>query len=184
MSISACWPPQNPFYRRIFENQKGLGTSFQATFLIDFFDKKIHFVILHKLAKFHYQIVFTSQVIKQYVFRVSWLGISWCHDVWIFRKLKFDYLKNEKSFRSAIKKSFSLVLQVVSFRHPKRTSKNLADTAFKVQKLGNSLTLFAKRVCAVFFCFSMPSFVAWILWPELRIYSQGVWFFDKVENII
>ena len=58
-------------YRRIFENQKGLGTSFQATFLIDFFDKKIHFVILHKLAKFHYQIVFTSQVIKQYVFRVS-----------------------------------------------------------------------------------------------------------------
>ena len=115
-------------YRRIFENQKGLGTSFQATFLIDFFDKKIHFVILHKLAKFHYQIVFTSQVIKQYVFRVSWLGISWCHDVWIFRKLKFDYLKNEKSFRSAIKKSFSLVLQVVSFRHTKRTSKNLADT--------------------------------------------------------
>ena len=29
----------------------------------------------------------------------------------------------------------------------------------------------------------MPYFVVWILWPELRIYSQGVWFFDKFENI-
>ena len=112
------------------------------------------------------------------MFRVSWLGISWCHDVWIFRKLKFDYVRNEKSFRSEIKK------ELVSFRHTKRTSKNLADTTFKVQKLGDSFTLFAKRFCAVFFCFSMPSFVAWILWPELRIYWQGVWFFDKVENII
>ena len=34
------------------------------------FDKKFHFVILHKLSKFHYQTVFTSQVI-QYVFHVS-----------------------------------------------------------------------------------------------------------------
>ena len=46
------------------ENQKEPGTSLQAIFLIEFFDKKIYFVILHKLAKFHYQPVFTSQVIK------------------------------------------------------------------------------------------------------------------------
>ena len=39
------------------------------------FDKKICFVILHQLAKFHYQAVFISQVIQQYVFRVSCVGI-------------------------------------------------------------------------------------------------------------
>ena len=31
--------------------------------------------MLHKLAKFHHQTVFTSQVIQQDVFRVSCLGI-------------------------------------------------------------------------------------------------------------
>ena len=40
------------------------GTSFQATFFIEFFDKKFSFVILHKVAKCHYQTVFTSQPIK------------------------------------------------------------------------------------------------------------------------
>ena len=29
----------------------------------------------------------------------------------------------------------------------------------------------------------MPNFVVWILWPELQIYSQGVWFFIKFKNI-
>ena len=31
---------------------------------------------------------------------------------------------------------------------------------------------------------SIPYFVVWILWPEFWIYSQGVWFFNKFENII
>ena len=48
----------------ILGNQKGPGTSLQATFFIEFFDKKFYFVILHKLAKFHYQTVFTSQIIQ------------------------------------------------------------------------------------------------------------------------
>ena len=39
------------------------------------FDKNFYFVILYKLAKLHYQIVFTSQVIQQNVFRVSCFGI-------------------------------------------------------------------------------------------------------------
>ena len=30
----------------------------------------------------------------------------------------------------------------------------------------------------------MSYFVVWILWPELRICSLGVWFSDKFENII
>ena len=42
--------------------------------------------------------------------------------------LKFDYLKNEKSFRSKI--NIFLASQVLSFRHTKQTSKNVADTAF------------------------------------------------------
>ena len=54
------------------------------------------------------------------MFHVSCLGICWRHDIWIFGKLKFDYLKNEKSFRSEIKKTFFRVYQVFSFRHTKR----------------------------------------------------------------
>ena len=61
------------FIQRIlfFKTLKGPDTSF-----IEFSDKKIYFVILHKLAKFHYQTVFTSQVIQLYVFCVSCLGIG------------------------------------------------------------------------------------------------------------
>ena len=64
------------------------------------------------------------------MFRVSCLGIWWLHNIWISENLKFDYLKNEKSFRSEIK-IFCLALQVYSFRHTKQTSKNVADTIFK-----------------------------------------------------
>ena len=47
-----------------FENKKGPGTSVQATFVIKFFDKKISFVILHKLVIFDYQIKFIFHVIQ------------------------------------------------------------------------------------------------------------------------
>ena len=50
------------------------------------------------------------------MFHVSCLGIRWCHDIWIFEKLKFDYLKNEKRFRSEVKK---------------QTSENKEDTTLK-----------------------------------------------------
>ena len=40
------------------------GISFQATFFTEFFDKKIYFLVLHKLATFNYQTVFTSDVIQ------------------------------------------------------------------------------------------------------------------------
>ena len=49
---------------QIFENEKGPGTSFQAIFSIEFYDKKSYLVMLHKLAKFHYQAMFASQVIQ------------------------------------------------------------------------------------------------------------------------
>ena len=62
--------------------------------------------MLHKLVKFRYQTAFTSQVIQQYVFRISCLGIWWRHDIGISKMLKFDYHKSEKSFQSKIKGIF------------------------------------------------------------------------------
>ena len=56
--------------------------------------------MLHKLAKFHHLHMFTSQVIQYNVVRVWCLGIWWWHNIWISEKVKFDYLKNEKSFWS------------------------------------------------------------------------------------
>ena len=56
--------PQIPSYRGFFKNSKGPKTSFRAKFFIEFFDEEFLFVILHKLAKFHYQTLFTSQVIQ------------------------------------------------------------------------------------------------------------------------
>ena len=52
------WPPQTPFNKCFFENLKRPATS-----SIEPFDKKCYFM-LHNLAKFHYQTVFTSQVIQ------------------------------------------------------------------------------------------------------------------------
>ena len=37
------------------------------------------------------------------MFRVLCLGIWWRHDIWIPENLKFDYLKNKKSFWFEIK---------------------------------------------------------------------------------
>ena len=65
---------------------------------VEFFDKTFSFVIWNKLAKFHYQIVFTSQVIHQVAFLVLYLGIWWRHEIWISKILKFDFLDNKKSF--------------------------------------------------------------------------------------
>ena len=52
------------FLQRILWKLKGPETSFQATFFIEFYDKKSYLVILHKLAIFHYQAVSASQVIQ------------------------------------------------------------------------------------------------------------------------
>ena len=63
---SACW---FLFTEDSLKIKKSV-TSFQATFFIEFVDEKFYFVILCKLAKFHYQTVFTSQVPK-------WLFQEW-----------------------------------------------------------------------------------------------------------
>ena len=43
------------------------------------------------------------------------------HDIWISEKLKFDYLKNEKSYPSEIKNVFPCLLSAL-FRYTKQTS--------------------------------------------------------------
>ena len=64
------------------------------------------------------------------MFRVSCLWIWWRHNISISKMLKFDYLKNEKSFRSEIKSIFPC-FAMLSFIHTKQTSKNVVDTTFK-----------------------------------------------------
>ena len=44
--------------------KKGLELVYRPHFFIEFFDKKLSFVILHKQAKFHYQTVSISQVFQ------------------------------------------------------------------------------------------------------------------------
>ena len=51
-------------YRGFFKNKKRTGTSFQATFFVEFLDKHFSLVILHKVTKFHSQTMSTYQVIQ------------------------------------------------------------------------------------------------------------------------
>ena len=83
--------------------KKGLELASRLYFLYNFLIKNFIFTFI---SKFHYQTVFTYQVIQQNVFRVSCISIWWRHDICISENLKFDYLKNEKSFRSEIKSIF------------------------------------------------------------------------------
>ena len=52
-------------------------------------------------------------------------------------KLKFDYSKNEKNFRSEIK-TFFLASKVLFFRQTKQTIKKVADTTFKISCYGSN----------------------------------------------
>ena len=36
-----------------------------------------------------------------------------CHGIWISEKLEFDYLKNEKSFQTEMKNSFSCFISAL-----------------------------------------------------------------------
>ena len=59
------------FLQRTFSKNEP-RTSFRAPFFVEHFDKNFPFEMLHKLAKCHYQTVFTSQVIWENVFLVSY----------------------------------------------------------------------------------------------------------------
>ena len=68
------------------------------------------------------------------MFHVSCLGIWWQYDISVPGKLKswnliISRTKGAFDVKSEI---FFLVLQMVSFRHKRQTSKNVADTIFKL----------------------------------------------------
>ena len=60
------------------------GTSFHATFLIEFFDKKSSFAIFHKLAKFHYRTLLLPSLFSKmcFVFHAQAFETSWHLNVW------------------------------------------------------------------------------------------------------
>ena len=64
MSKEAGRLPKNLFCRGFLENKKEPETIFQASSMVEFSDKFFSFVILHKLAKFHYQSILNSQAIQ------------------------------------------------------------------------------------------------------------------------
>ena len=66
------------------------------------------------------------------MFGISCLDIWWRHNIWISKKLKFPYLRNERSFSN--EKPFALVSHVPSLKLTKQTSKNVVYTIFKSKK--------------------------------------------------
>ena len=52
-------------------------------------------------------------------------------DIMTFEYLKFDYLRNEKNFRSKTENIFPCFTSTLS-RHAKQISKNVVDTTFKL----------------------------------------------------
>ena len=71
---------QLPFYRKFFIDKNGPRTSLQATVFAELFDKNFSSEILHKLAKYHYKTVLTSQVVQENAFLVPCWGI-WCQEI-------------------------------------------------------------------------------------------------------
>ena len=117
--------------------------------------------MLHKLVNFHHQVVFLPTLFN-IDFNISCLAISWRHDIWISKKLKYDYLKNKKSFRSSIN-LFFLVLKVLLFRQTKKNSKNIADKT--------------SQAC-VFLCFLFFFFTKW------QPLNKGFYFISKALFIV
>ena len=94
------------FSQRILWKLKGPGTSSKVTFFIDFFDNFFSFVLFHDWPNFITKLCLFPKLFNKTCFVIHCLGNWWRHVIWISEKLKFDYLKNEKSFRSEIKNIF------------------------------------------------------------------------------
>ena len=103
------------------------GTSLQEKFFIWFFDQKNCFIILHKLVRCHYQTVYFSiyaiKCVSCFMLR-HW----WRYEIWISEKLNISIMTRPFEVKW---NTFFFVSQVLSFRLPKQTSKNVTDTTFK-----------------------------------------------------
>ena len=112
------------------------------------------------------------------MFRVSCfrhLMTSWHLNIW---NLKFDYLKNEKSFRIEIKNIF-FVSQVLSVRHINQTSKNVAESTFNDKIMNSdctfSLLILNKLTCVILSLWIIKNFVQ-IFLTALGNVSKTYWF--------
>ena len=98
--------------------------------------------------------------------------------------ITFNFCQNFKNYHGIkLNKTYLNMFSI-----PSRTVSRYLNFYFwlKIQKPEDTfiaLHSFGKRFYVTFFYVSMPYFVVWILWPELRIFSQGVWFLNKSENI-
>ena len=73
-----------------------------------------------------YSPIYSVKCVSNFMFRI-W----WHHDIWISKNLKSDYLKNEKRFWNEMKTLIFFLKKVLSFKHIKQTSKDVADKTFK-----------------------------------------------------
>ena len=71
-----------------------------------------------------------AKLFNNYVFCFSYSGIWRCHDIWISEKLKVDISRTKRAFEVKWK-TFFLVSKVLSIRHTKQISKNVADTTLR-----------------------------------------------------
>ena len=84
------------------QTQEGLELGFQVPVFAKFSDNFFSFLIWHKLARFHSQTMYFPSYSVKRISCFCW-GIWCCHEIWISKILKFDFLENKKSFWSEIK---------------------------------------------------------------------------------
>ena len=68
ISKSVCRLTQIFSHGEFSKNRKGTRSLSKVTFFVEFYDRNFSFVILHKLAKFHKETVFTSQIFSKMYF--------------------------------------------------------------------------------------------------------------------
>ena len=97
----------NSFLHSIFwKYTKGLDLVSRPQFSQNFFNEKFFFVILHKLAKFHYQTVyFPSYSIKCVLWFTAWAFVTPYLNIW---KIKIWLSQEQKELSKWSKKHFSL----------------------------------------------------------------------------
>ena len=112
MPKSACTPLQIPYYRGFFKNEKGAGSSFQATFFIEFFDKKF-FCNITKTGKISspdclYFSIYSVKFVLCFILRrfmTTWHLNIWKVKIWLSQEWKELSKWNKKHFYLFLKRS-------------------------------------------------------------------------------
>ena len=103
----------------------------------------------------------------------------WRHDIWISGKLKTDYLKNIKNFWIETKNPFFLISKVLSLRHTRQNSKNIAKILTNVLNLD-------KKDCEVIIKSTSFVKIFWKFREHLLFGCFGVciYYIDNVTSVI